>query len=320
MSKRCGGFTLIELLVVIAVIGILVGLLLPAVQAARGAAHRLQCANNLRQVGLAVHQYELTHRSLPPGNFNRTAGFCPGMDEPAVSYSSYFGNWLVAILPFVEQTPLRDLYVVGQLNESEDNRVVRETFVATYSCPADFDRRTLAVPATGPGTQSGAQYMPGSYRAVSGRSDDGLNYLDSEMMFQFRPRSRGPIHIVGVWGLHTERMAEILDGTSNTLLAGEFSTRTSPRYRTFWAYPYAYYTLSAVTAQPRTLLGDFDQCVAIGGAGGPNPCKRSWGGLHSGGVNFVLCDGSTRFVANTIDLDIFGGLATIAGGEVVAVP
>jgi prepilin-type processing-associated H-X9-DG protein len=162
--------------------------------------------------------------------------------------------------------------------------------------------------------------MPGSYRAVSGHSDDGDNYLDSEMMFSYQKKSRGAIHMVGVWGFHHEKVDYIRDGTSNTLMVGESTTRTNPRYRTFWAYPYAYYALSGVTNQSRTMLGDFDRCVELGGPGGDIPCKRGWGGTHPSGVNFGLCDGSVRFISRTVDMELLGRLATIAGGEVASVP
>jgi len=320
MRLRRDGFTLVELLVVIAFIGILIALLLPAVQAAREAARRAQCANNLKQIGLALHSYHATCGSFPPGNINRTAGFCPGMAEPTVSYSTQFGNWMIAILPYLEQGPLFDRYDLDFNNESPGNRLVRETSVAAYVCPSDFDPQTPAVPATGPAAAAGAKYMPGSYRAVSGRSDDGLNYLDSEMMFSFEPKSRGPIHVVGVWGFNTERIADIRDGTSSTLMVGESTTRTSRARRTFWAYSFAYYTMSAATPQSRTLLGDYESCVNAGGAGGDIPCKRGWGGLHPGGLNFVLCDGSVVFLSDSMDLGLFGDLATIDGGEVASVP
>jgi prepilin-type N-terminal cleavage/methylation domain-containing protein len=320
VPSRARAFTLVELLVVIAIIGILIALLLPAVQAAREAARRAQCANNLKQIGLALHSYHAACGSFPHGNINRTAGLCPGMAEPAVSYSTRFGNWLIALLPYIEQSPLFDSYDLDYHNESPENRAVRETSVAAYVCPSDFAPETPAVPATGPAAQAGARYMPGSYRAVSGRSNDGVNYFDSEMMQSFEPDLRGAIHVVGVWGTTTERIADIRDGTSNTLMVGESTTRTSPARRTFWAYPFAYYTMSAATPQARTLMGDYDRCVEMGGAGGDIPCKRGWGGLHPDGLNFVLCDGSVVFLSDSVAPDLFGDLATIAGREVASVP
>lgn len=313
-------FTLVELLVVITIIGILIGLLLPAVQAAREAARRAQCANNLKQIGLAIQNYHTAWGTFPPGNIQRTAGLCPGMSEPTVSYSTRFGNWLIAILPLIEQEALYNCYNMRYNNESPENQAVRETSVPVYVCPSDFAARAAAVPATGPAAAAQAKYMPGSYRAVSGRSDDGINFLDSEMMYSYAAKSRGPIHLVGVWGFDCESIANIRDGTSNTLLVGESTTRTSPGYRTFWAYSFAYYTLSAGTAQARTLWGDFDRCTAQEGSGGQFPCKRSWGGSHAGGAQFALCDGSVRFLTDGIDLVLFSNLATIAGGETASPP
>ncbi len=314
------GFTLVELLVVITIIGILIALLLPAVQAAREAARRTQCANNLKQIGLAVQNYHVSWESFPHGNINNTAGSCPGMAEPAFSESTRFSNWLIAILPYMEQTALFDAYRFDYRSHAAENQVVRETPVASYVCPSDAARRTPAVPATGPAASAGAKYAPGSYRAVSGRSDDAHNYLDSEMMFDYSVHSRGVIHLAGVWGYGVETFAHIRDGASNTLMVGESTTMTNTGYRTFWAYPFAYYTLSGMSNQPRILLGDYDRCVQAGGDGGVAPCKRGWGGLHPGGVNFVLCDGSVRLISSSIDINLLGSLATIAGGEVASVP
>ena len=313
-------FTLVELLVVITIIGILIGLLLPAVQAAREAARRTQCANNLKQIGLALQNYHTAWGVFPPGNLNNTAGFCPGMGEPTQSYSTRFGNWLIAILPFVEQEALFQKYDLRYNNESPQNQAVRETLVQVYVCPSDWNFRTPVQPASGPAAAQGAKYMPGSYRAVSGRSDDGYNFLDSEMMYDYKKQSRGPIHMVGAWGFGCESIDGIRDGTSNTLLVGEWSTQTSPGRRTFWAYSFAYYSLSAGTPQSRTLQGDFDRCAAQYDVGMDLPCKRAWGGLHPGGIQFALCDGSVRWIAAGIDPVLFSNLCTIAGGEVVSVP
>ena len=126
MMDRRNAFTLIELLVVITIIGMLVALLLPAVQAARESARCLQCANNLKQIGLALHGYHAALGSFPPGNINLGAGLCPGSAEPTTSYSTRSGNWMIAILPYLEQNALYNQYDNHYTNESPQNRAVRE--------------------------------------------------------------------------------------------------------------------------------------------------------------------------------------------------
>ena len=323
MTDRRSAFSLVELLVVITIIGILIALLLPAVQAAREAARRMQCANNLKQIGLALHSYHAALGSFPPGNINLGAGMCPGAAEPVRSYSTQSGNWMIAILPYIEQGALHDQYDNRYTNESAQNRTVRETTVAAYACPSDYAIGTLAVPATGPASLVGAKYAPGSYRAVTGWSGDGINFLDSEMMYDYKPEWRGPIHATYTsfaWGFGVERFSNVRDGLSNTLLVGESTTSTNSARRTFWAYSFAYYTLSAVTSQQRTLWGDYDRCVKCGGTGAEIPCKREWGSFHSGGMNFVFCDGAVHFIHTDIDTNLLANLATIAGGEPVAAP
>jgi prepilin-type N-terminal cleavage/methylation domain-containing protein/prepilin-type processing-associated H-X9-DG protein len=320
MRKSRRAFTLIELLVVITIIGILVGLLLPAVQAARESARNAQCGNNLKQIALAMHNYHDVWNSFPPGNFNNHAGNCPGMAEPTASAATQFGNWAIAILPHLGQQPLFDCYDLRHQNQDPQNQAVRETSVSTYLCPSDINPLTLGVPATGPASAAAAQYAPGSYRAVSGRSDDGLNYLDSEMMYKYSKTSRGPIHMVGTWGFTTESIANVRDGTSNTLLVGESTTQSNAPHRTYWAYSFAYYSLSGATAQQRTLWGDYDRAVQAGGAGGADPCKREGGSFHAGRLNFVFCDGAVHTLSTNIDLKLFCSLATIDGQELVKVP
>ncbi len=323
MTTRRNAFTLVELLIVITIIGILIALLLPAVQAAREAARRLQCANNLKQIGLALHSYHDALGSFPPGNINLGAGMCPGAAEPVQSYSTQSGNWMIAILPYIDQGALFDQYDNHYTNESPQNKVVRETTVPAYVCPSDNDIGVLAVPATGPATLVDAQYAPGSYRAVSGWSGDGINFLDSEMMFDYKPAWRGPIHAVYksfAWGYSAEKFSDITDGTSNTLMVGESTTSTNLARRTFWAYSFAYYSMSGVTSQERTLWADYDRAVQCGGIGDDIPCKRHWGSFHSDGINFVFCDGAVHFVHTNINLNMLGNLATIAGGEPTMAP
>ncbi|MCS7304743.1 MAG: DUF1559 domain-containing protein [Thermoguttaceae bacterium] len=312
-------FTLVELLVVITIIGILIALLLPAVQAAREAARRAQCQNNLKQIGLALHNYHQAAGCFPPGKI--TEGRC--CDRPSMI------TWTISILPYLEQQALYDRYDQRKFNEDPENQFVREAMVQAYMCAVEEGVRELDYPESGPGAS--LRYRRGSYRAMEGMTDGG-GWWDSHEGSYLPMSQRGVLHVVAdraraEWSpsevprpLTTETIENIRDGTSNTLLVGEMATRTRPRRRTFWAYAYTSYNTSAAVPQSRTLLGDYDQCSAIGGAGGDNPCKRGWGSYHPGVIQFVLCDGSVRPISQQIDINVFCALATIAGGEAVQLP
>ncbi|HTU25406.1 MAG TPA: DUF1559 domain-containing protein, partial [Pirellulales bacterium] len=256
-----------------------------------------------------------------------TQGICHGAALPGIGYPSEDGpNWLILLLPFVDQQPLYDTYDFHTFNESAANVGVQQGAVATYACPSDQYTNQLTIPAAGPAGALSLPYMPGSYRAMCGRSD-GTVFLDngSHPLNNYSPSWRGPIHTTGVSNLGAEQIASIIDGTSNTLMAGESTTMggtssTNVYYRTFWAYSYASGSLSSATAQARTLLPDYGTCQADGGVGGGAPCLRNWGSLHPGGFSFVFCDGAVRFLAAEIDLTLFGNMSTIAGLEVVQVP
>jgi prepilin-type N-terminal cleavage/methylation domain-containing protein/prepilin-type processing-associated H-X9-DG protein len=320
--RRNSAFTLIELLVVIAIIGVLLGLLLPAVQAARETARRMRCANNLKQIGLALHAFHNANEAFPPGNFAQTAGVCPGSRRPGIDIPSEDrANWMILILPYLDQKPLSEAYDLSTYNEAPENRGVRETPVATYLCPSDVAVDELIVPALGPASEWGLSvpYMPGSYRGVAGRSD-GQMFLDWGFDVSYPRRWRGPLHVIGILGYTPESIGDIEDGSSNTLLVGESTTRTSPTYRTLWAYSYAFYSLSSTTPQARTLSGDYERCRAAGGEGLSLPCRRGWGSFHSGGLNFLFCDGAVRFLDQGMDMPLLADLGTIAGGEPAEVP
>jgi prepilin-type N-terminal cleavage/methylation domain-containing protein/prepilin-type processing-associated H-X9-DG protein len=331
-SNRLSGFTLIELLVVIAIIAVLIALLLPAVQMAREAARRTQCRNNLKQIGLAFHNYHSAQNCFPPG----------GITDPNQACCNHrnYTTWSLAILDYLEQTQLYNAYNFSRLNESRANDTVRRTLLEVMICPSDIDTNLPVIPESGPaagiptannypaltGYPAGTQlaYLPGSYRAMSGKSINAIGWFDNpevSLLFSAIPESRqwaGPVHIVGTGQLNCENIASISDGTANSILVGEYTTITQPRRRTFWAYTYTSYNQSSVTiAQPRIIDNNYVRCVSSGGTGGSNPCKRGWGSFHPGGIQILMCDGSVRFMNNFVDFPIFEKLSTIHGGETI---
>jgi prepilin-type N-terminal cleavage/methylation domain-containing protein len=303
-ARRCRGFTLVELLVVIAIIGVLVALLLPAVQAAREAARRISCGSNLRQIGVAIQTYHDVNRAMPPGSVNY--GVCCSTES--------FTSWSISILPFLEQVNLSSEYVHVETNESFANQDVREQFLSIYACPSDINRGMLAIPESGPANDYRLNYMAGSYRGMGGRSD-GSGWWDNYPQYTTLPdRWRGVFHIID-GRLSHESYSTILDGSSNTIMVGEYCTRTRQRRRTFWAYSYGPYNRSDAVPESRTLIPDWDRCAAIGGLGGVQACHRGWGSFHPGVNQFLYCDGNVRPVSQRVDAMVFVSAATVAGEE-----
>ncbi len=312
--SAAGGFTLVELLVVIAIIGVLVALTLPAVQTAREAARRTSCLNNLKEIGLAVQLYHEAQRTFPPG------GVSTG---PCCATESY-ASWPISILPYIDQKNLHERYSHAETNESLANGFVRQQFVPIYSCPSEPRPKVLERPESGPANDAGLRYMPGSYRGVGGRSD-GSGWWDSYPQHLSLPRSwKGVFHVCDGFRvqnpLKPESFGSVTDGTSHTIMVGEYTTRTRIRRRTFWAYSYGSYNKSDAVPQSRTLLADWDRCAVIGGLGDFQTCNHAWGSFHPGVVNFVLADGSIRPLPLSIDMNLFAESATIAGREVTQLP
>jgi prepilin-type N-terminal cleavage/methylation domain-containing protein/prepilin-type processing-associated H-X9-DG protein len=330
-SPRRGGFTLVELLVVIAIIGILIALLLPAVQAAREAARRMACSNNLKQIGLGLHNHEQAKKALPPGGVN-TGG----------NGTSCYTTWAIEILPYMEQQQLYNKYDQKVFNEHINNAPVYQSRVAGYECPSDTLVGIMEIPASGP--TGGRPWMHGSYRANSGRTDINNQHgrwdtFEPELWstgspLQHNKAYRGPLHATGksyngvtfndtvrngvpvsILG-GPERFADIRDGTANTFMVGECTFADVPRRATFWAFTYASYNQSSITVEPRTFTNSYNKCATTPGLRGDQLCKAAFGSNHApGGLNFLYCDGSVRFVTNSTDVFVLANTATIAGSE-----
>lgn len=325
-NRRYAGFTLVELLVVIAIIGILIALLLPAIQAAREAARRSQCSNNLKQMALAALNHHDQKSTFPPGCVISQPGGSGG--------ASYTTGWTREIMPYAEEPALRDLYdpsiAITATTPANDPKVIkakqfRETAVPIYTCPSDFQME-LAQPESGPG--SGIMFMSGSYRGNAGRGDGNVTwylYEDIPLASAKPPNPtkgwRGPLHAVLAPGasppttyvLRLEKIKDIVDGTSKTMLIGESTNTFTPR-RTFWAYTWGNYLLSQPTPYAPTLWGDFKRCTAAGSYGAANrACHSGWFSNHPAGMNMALCDGSVSFLSFDIDLTTFTALGSIAG-------
>ncbi|MFG0261244.1 MAG: DUF1559 domain-containing protein [Novipirellula sp. JB048] len=328
MHRR--GFTLVELLVVIAIIGVLVGLLLPAVQAAREAARRMQCSNNLKQLGLAALNYESTYRKLPPGDATRLVGG----EVPQASTHPY-------LLPFLEGGNSYDTFDFRyQVNGNAANAQARIQIIPSFHCPSDpGDTRQLVA--------SVVESASANYMQCLGATADS------------RPTSPTQQHGIFFRNSAT-KLADIIDGLSNTAMFAEIkkgpnaagslsavaagstddfrvATRvvstgwsgadllTAPvecenRATTAWMYRGLQYyrgllvaTYYNHTLSPNAKLRD---CV-ISSLNHGHMAARSY---HSGGVNYVRADGSVHFASDSTDAVTWRGLGTIHGGEVISEP
>ena len=347
-SQSC--FTLVELLVVIAIIGILVALLLPAVQAAREAARRTQCINNLKQLALACHNYENTYKSFPI-NYARVTAGSNYTSPPDPSHRST--SWMTAVLPFVEQQPLYDLIdfnydvmldprqivtaaITNPANPS--NAYVARTVIPAYRCPSDGLNPTGLMNNRANRGVAAQEWAAQNYKGVCGANWAQVPYvtvtppagspLPNFNNTQWAVSTDGLDTGNGIFyrGANTTRpchtkMAAVLDGTANTFMIGE----TIPRWctHTWWFH---FNGVTGTTAIPLNAPAVCASATSSSKMANLNACWGFWQhnysfmSMHPGGANFAMADASTQFVSTTIDLQLYRSLGTMQNGEAVTLP
>ena len=301
-------FTLVELLVVIAIIGILVGLLLPAVQAAREAARRMQCSNNLKQIGLALHTYHDANRSFPP-LWVSTAG------------PSDRANWITMTLPYIEQGNLNATYDANtSTGGGAGNAFLNKADIAAFRCPSAPQNPPAPYP-TIPAAQF--TWALGNYVC-----NNGLGPMRSVSV------ALGIATVVkpGVFGCNSKiGIRDMTDGTSNTLLVSEVIANASNATKSDWrgnlTYPefcMFHWNYPPNTTQPDSLRDVLCistpriPCIGIYTAYNNRNIIMSARSTHTGGVQATFGDGSVRFIGQSINLISWQGLGSPNGGEIVS--
>lgn len=310
------GFTLVELLVVIAIIGVMVGLLLPAVQAAREAARRMQCGNNLKQLSLAMHNYESSYKTLPPSRI--TAG------ESRHSWSAF-------MLPFIEQSQVYDIYNFDVRWWNAVNYPATTARVSSFVCPSTPSTRTI------PNADAQANHVvvpPNGF----GPADYSSTNEVRRSFFLANNLPLPPGILRGSPGAmdrnRPTKFADILDGLSNTMLFAERCGRpeiyiaqkrpTGIVVADGWGWADYDNTSGSVNGASAdgTLLnrtsGSAPYDSTIHGTCAINCTNNSeYYSFHPGGINMSLADGSVRFLSDTVTAQVLGAVITRAGGEIV---
>jgi len=341
-SLSSTGFTLVELLVVIAIIAILIALLLPAVQAAREAARRIQCTNNLKQYGVALHNHESTYGRFPVGYSSDQ----PGIGGIWIFNDPEWPHMTVHLFPFLEQQALYDLITVQpwlnspvRANTADEwPAEVQSMALGQYLCPSDgFGGTRFAIsdipgyPHPNTADLFKSNYLPFFTGRNTGDVVFELENPDTKVL------PDGTFLRKAVFGTNRgARIRDITDGTSQTLIVAEYLTGTRSDLRGwFWAmqpgmsHIFAQLTpnssspdiscstlCNAITNQPEMNLPCFPD-------DGPSPAVNRTAGArsrHPGGVIALLCDGSAHFMTDSVEESVWHALGTIAGGEVVQLP
>ena len=331
-DSRGSGFTLVELLVVIAIIGILIALLLPAVQAAREAARRSQCSNNLKQIGLALHNYHDRSKAFPMGVFGLTG-----------TPYNIGHSWLLAILPEVEQGSMFDQLVFTSMTGSPDgpNIAVLNGWTPDFNwCPSSTTTRLMLRTS---GTLSGAKAATASYIGISGATTSATDVTDPTGRGRCVAGNQGYACANGVLVPNrVVRIADITDGTSNTIAVGESSAwgKTSAgldmeiRNSAEWgcwigAIPYAgppevghptyNWTTNPYCRNVTTMRYPVGMVTYLSGSGGNyrDGLNNALHSAHPGGAQALRADGSVSFLSETMEMIVLRNVSIRDDGTTV---
>lgn len=294
--KHSSGFTLVELLVVIAIIGVLIALLLPAIQAARESARRAQCTNQLRQLGLGVQNFiSANGGEFPPGS--------PGPGEHGL---------FTYVLPYIEENALYDQIDVKRVTYTTETDPMRFTIVKTYVCPSYPESPLISDPFAiyRQGALTTYQAVGGAFTLPNQEFVASASYGDMPTNGAFR------------WAGDPRRIKDFVDGTSHTLILGEFvhadrepgPSHDPPGNIRIWmggapiVADKTSYVFKVGVYTPNTQIDRIANMVPFN--------HLPFGSFHPGVTNFSLADGSTRSISDDVDIDAFRGACTINGGEI----
>lgn len=299
LSPKHRGFTLIELLVVIAIIAILIALLLPAVQQAREAARRTQCKNNLKQIGLALHNYLDVARVFPPGWIAVDDTGAPSAHEGTSGV-----GWATMILPYMEQANIYNQFNASLPLTDPANAAFLRNQIPGYKCPSDPQPEFFFIAEEGSGALITGLPIANYIGSFGTEELDGCENAPGDLPVMADGTCRGD----GVFYHNSRvRLADITDGTTNTLLVGE--RRTVPDLDWFTTWPGM---IAEGEEAFQRVCGSADHPP-----NDPSAHFDDFSSHHTGGAQFCLGDGSVRFISENIDRGVYQSLATIQGGEVV---
>ncbi len=338
ISRTRSGFTLVELLVVIAIIGVLVSLLLPAVQSAREAARRMSCSNNMRQLGLALHNYHDTMKVFPPAilGSGRYGGNYPGYTVANTT------GWMMMI-SFLEQKAMADAYnfnvpastsngfgkpYAGGVSSSEANKPYYSKKLTMFTCPSDSEPAQALINAP-----NSADYYEANSVARSNYLFSTGSFTDYDEPYE---RTMSSLNYIGAFGNDgAATIATITDGTSNSIAVGESKQghrgKVASVFGPYWGagvhtccHGRAFVDTSLTTVGGKSVqVGQLYSGINYDNGGDGKRQQYAWqfGSYHPAGAQFTMCDGSVRFIANNVDHNnIFVKMCLISDGSTVQIP